>query len=195
MTINWGKAQEGCSEEIEVAVEKYYKVAYKVALKWTNGGIIEYEDALGLASLALMKCIYSNKFDPDRSKFISYLCRSVDNEVRMFLRKENKHNRCVEFDTVEQMGEMNMQKYMLVEESPEEIIEEKELSKEAVAIWNQAKRYMTESEIASFSYSLCGLAQWEIAEILGLSQSYVSRLISRAKDKLHDAKRRRGGYV
>jgi len=185
--IDWELAQNGCEVTIEEIVEKYYRVAYKIALKWTGNGVIDYEDALGLASVALMKCIYSKKYDPDKAEFTTYLGRAVDNEVRMFLRKENRHRKCLSYDTVSQLGESSIV-YEFDVENPEEIFEEMEMTTEAYEILQLAKKLMAPLEYASFMYYLTGVPQWVIAEEIDLSQSYVSRLITKAREKLQVAK-------
>ena len=64
--ISWSLVREGNEEEIERLVVKYYKVAYKIAHWWARTGQIEESEAVGLANIAIMKCIYKGSFDETR---------------------------------------------------------------------------------------------------------------------------------
>lgn len=83
-------AKNGDKQSIEWLVEKYYKLAYSLAVKWTKKQVIDLDDAIGEANIALMNSIVSGKYDSERGKFTSYLCRSVDNQIRGYLLNQRK---------------------------------------------------------------------------------------------------------
>lgn len=190
VTMMWEEAKNGNVEEVERIVEQYRRWAYSVAQRWIGLGVIEKDEAISLAMVALMKCIKGN-YDPERSEFTTYLARAVDNEIRMYLRREMKHRtRTLSLEDVKiGLSDGNTVSWMdtleVDELGPEELLLEEMNVKEAYEIFLKCKCEMTELEGQCLTLVLIhGLTQKEAAEVLSISRSYVSRLYRSAMEKL-----------
>lgn len=185
----WKEEECTDAEEVERIVEKYYRLAFKIASKWVKSSLIEQDEANSLALLALMKCI-RGAYNPKKGKFSTYLGRAVDNEIRMWLRGENKRSKILYFDDIKycdsegnEMSWLDSIKSSLL--GPDESLGEKETLKEAIEIFERASVHMSKKERECIYLSVVnGVTHAEIGEVVGISQSYVSRLLRNAREKL-----------
>ena len=158
--------------------------------------MIEADEAISLSLVALMKCINGN-FDPKKGKFTTYLGKAVDNEIRMWLRTENKHRertlpleecRFVDIDGNEMSWLDSIESTM---PGPDTRLDEKETLEEAIEIFEQASTRMSEKERRCLYLAIVeGLTHAEIGEVVGISQSYTCRLLQSARQKLEREKAR-----
>lgn len=194
--LKWEEAKRGDADEVERIVEKYYRLAFKVAYKWVKADVIEADEAISLSLLALMKCINGN-FDPKKGKFSTYLGKAVDNEIRMWLRTENEHRertlpleecRFVDTDGNEMSWLDSIESTM---PGPDARLDEKETLEEALEIFEQALARMSEKERRCLYLAIVeDLTHAEIGKVVGVSQSYTSRLLQSARKKLEREKAR-----
>ncbi|MBQ7337773.1 MAG: RNA polymerase sporulation sigma factor SigK [Clostridia bacterium] len=150
------------------------------------------EDLISVGSIGLIKAVDTFRVE-DGTRFATYAAKCVQNEILMYFRKLKHRQREVSMgDTIDVDREGNPLTYMDViasEENMTEDVDRKLCSARAL-------RYVDivlderERQIIHLRYGLGGkepLAQREVASLLGISRSYVSRLEKGALDKLHHA--------
>jgi len=172
--------------DVSCLYEKFYKLAYLIALKWVEKGLIERSEALSLAHLGLAKAINSKTFNPKKSKFTTYMTVTIDNEIRMFLRDERKRKEdlSLDFPMVNRFGDIQELRELIPDpksqtdfQRREDLIVVKELLDQ---VWPQLKPL----EQRAFILWLQGKKQTQIAQETGFSQSYMSRVVRKVVEKL-----------
>jgi len=151
---------------------------------------ISQEDLLSIGTIGLIKGI--NTFDMDKgSKFASYVAKCIDNEILMAIRNESKLSSNVFLeDVIGSDEEGNSISLIDVVQSDEaEISDMVNLSMETVKLNRLITSALTSREriILTMRYGLEGhdkYTQIQIAEMLNISRSYVSRIEKRAIEKL-----------
>lgn len=187
-------AKQGDEHSIELLVEQYYRLAYSIAYEWIRKGAIPKDEGISEANLALMNCIRGN-FDPDKGDFTSYLVRAVDNQIRMYLRRE-KRDRMIDYvDGVIKVEDEELDVVDgLIDEgySIEDIVESSMMVSSVLDIL-ESDTSIKAKEVACLMLRIEGRTCDEIAEMLDMSQSYVSRLSNNAVDKVKKVLDRDGG--
>ena len=152
-------------------------------------GSAEADDLLSVGSLGLIKGIDSFKKDKG-SQLSTYVSRCIENEILMLLRANKKHKICVSIEEpigVDKDGQ-EMSLYDIIpqnsEQDPDYIVERKVMLEEIVTIMkrNLNKR---EYQIICLRYGLLDRierTQQEVAEIMQISRSYISRIETKAID-------------
>ena len=158
-----------------------------------DGTGIGIEDLISIGTIGLIKAIRS--FKPEKNiKLATYASRCIENEILMYIRKNASHRGDVSIDEplkVDWDGNELLLSDVIGSDdySVGEGIEKNEEKRELLnAVGSLEKR---EREIIEMRYGLTGgreLTQKEVADRLGISQSYISRLekriISTLKDKI-----------
>ncbi|MBO5949047.1 RNA polymerase sporulation sigma factor SigK [bacterium] len=160
-------------------------------------GAFEADDLLSVGSLGLIKGIDSYHQDKG-SQLSTYVSRCIENEILMLLRANKKHKVCVSIEEpigVDKDGQ-EMSLYDIIpqekEQDPDFIVERKVLVEEIISIMkkNLSNR---ECEIICLRYGLkdhIERTQQEVADILNISRSYISRIETKAleiiKEKIHN---------
>jgi len=176
--------EEGSSDEKYSAkqelIERNLRLVVYTAQKFDNTGV-NMEDLVSVGTIGLIKAVGS--FNGEKQiKMATYASRCIENEILMFLRKSSKIKREVSFDDpLNQDGDGNELTLAdcLGTESDEvtqnyETSVEKQVLKEVLQKLNE--REMT---IMTMRYGLNNrveMTQKEVADALGISQSYISRL-------------------
>ena len=154
-------------------------VAY-IAKRFENTGA-NIEELISIGALGLMKAV--STFKKDKSiKLATYASRCIENEILMFIRKSSTQKREVSIDeplSVDWDGNELLLSDVLG--SDQDVVsrgmeedEEKKILREAVAGLSARERVIIEMR-----YGLSGeeeMTQKEVADALGISQSYISRL-------------------
>lgn len=160
-------------------VKKYYSTA-------KNG-----EDLVSIGSIGLIKAVDS--FKPETGvKFATYAAKCIQNEILMFFRSQKKLSAEVSIhETIDVDRDGNPLTYMDVIASEENMVEDT-----ARRIQNAAIRRLVgavlderEREVITLRYGLSGkdpLTQREVADHLGISRSYVSRIEKAALERLRE---------
>jgi RNA polymerase sporulation-specific sigma factor len=166
-----------------VLVERNLRLVVYVARKFENTGIC-IEDLISIGSIGLIKAI--NSFDTSKNiKLATYASRCIENEILMFLRKNHNIKSEVSIDeplNTDCDGNELLLSDVLGTESDEVSKHlEDEVDKEllSLAIKKLSNR---ERAIMELRFGLGGRSektQKEVAELLGISQSYISRLEKR----------------
>ena len=179
----------GDQEARNLLIEHNLRLVVYVAKKYdttNNGGI---EDLISIGTIGLVKAV--NTFNIDKNiKLATYASRCIDNEILMFLRKNNKLRQEVSLDeplNVDYDGNELLLSDIVGTESDiifQEIEENEQREQLYHALVDLSDR---ERQILMMRYGLIGhdeLTQKDVAEIMGISQSYISRLEKKIIKKL-----------
>lgn len=172
------------SENSELAkqklIEHNLRLVVYVAKKFPSADV-DVEDLISIGSLGLIKAINSYKSDKN-IKIATYASKCIENEILMYLRKISKQKQVVSLDeplNVDSEGNELVLFDLLPSENdcPQESMEK---STEKQILWKVINQLNErEKEIMVLRFGLSGgeeLTQKEVADSLGISQSYISRL-------------------
>lgn len=147
------------------------------------------EDLISIGTIGLIKAVGS--FCPDRGiKLATYASRCIENEILMYLRKTTNLRSEISLDeplNVDWDGNELLLSEVLGTENDEisreiEIEDEHNILKQLVLSLPPRERQIMEMRFGMFGYE--EYTQKQIADCLGISQSYISRLEKRIIDKL-----------
>ena len=150
----------------------------------------ESEELISIGTVGLIKAVSSFKADYG-SRFATYAIRCIENEILMYYRSKKKTKSDVSlFEPIGTDKEGNQIQLMDVIENDDIDVSNNILKNESIDKLNKyIKEVLSEREyyILVQRYGLLGheeMTQRQIAKILGISRSYVSRIEKRALDKL-----------
>ncbi len=169
-------------------IERNLRLVVYIARKFENTGI-NIEDLVSIGTIGLIKAV--NTFDPEKNiKLATYASRCIENEILMYLRRNNKIRSEVSFDEPlnidwdgnelllsDVLGTENDTIYKNIEDQVDKKLLQKALDK------------LTDRErtIMELRFGLAGeeeKTQKDVADLLGISQSYISRLEKRIIKRL-----------
>ncbi len=168
-------------------IERNLRLVVYIARKFENTGIA-IEDLVSIGTIGLIKAV--NTFDPSKNiKLATYASRCIENEILMYLRRTSKLKAEVSFDeplNVDWDGNELVLADVVGSESDVLRHIEREVDKALLAA---ALQQLTgrEKKIMELRFGLnCEkeLTQREVADLLGISQSYISRLEKKILKKL-----------
>lgn len=171
---------EGDQQVRAELIERNLRLVVYIARKFENTGI-NIEDLVSIGTIGLIKAV--NTFDPlKKIKLATYASRCIENEILMQLRRTNKTRTEVSFDeplNVDWDG--NELKLSDVMGTEEDIIYQKIEEDIDRTLLSLAMSKLSERErvIVELRFGLAGQeekTQKEVADLLGISQSYISRL-------------------
>lgn len=161
-------------------IERNLRLVVYIARRFDNTGICP-DDLISIGTIGLIKAI--NTFKSDKNiKLATYASRCIENEILMYLRKNNNNKIMVSFDeplNVDWDGNELLLGDILGSENDsvdKHIEEEVDYQLLHQAMDRLSRR---EKQIVELRYGLGGrkeLTQKEVADLLGISQSYISRL-------------------
>ncbi len=171
-----------------VLIERNLRLVVYIARKFENTGV-GIEDLVSIGTIGLIKAV--NTFDPQKKiKLATYASRCIENEILMHLRRNNKIRSEVSFDeplNIDWDGNELLLSDVLgtdndiIYKSIEEEVDRKLLQ---TAMTKLSPR---EKKIKELRFGLNGgteKTQKEVADFLGISQSYISRLEKRIIKRL-----------
>lgn len=159
-----------------------------IAKKFEATGI-GIEDLISIGTIGLIKAV--NTFSPDKNiKLATYASRCIENEILMFLRKSNQYKSEVSIEeplNIDWDGNELLLSDVLGTDTDivNENIEneaEKKLLLESVAKLSPRERFIMEKRFGLVDGK--ELTQKEVADLIGISQSYISRLEKRIIKRL-----------
>ena len=159
-----------------------------IAKKFENTGV-PVDDLTSIGTMGLIKAV--NNFIPSKNiKFATYASRCVENEILMYLRKRSNRNIDISMDealsTDSDGNELNLIDVLCTDEN--EISRNMERESDRLTVWKSLETLPErEREIMIMRFGLDGKrekTQKEVADIIGISQSYISRLEKRILKKL-----------
>jgi RNA polymerase sporulation-specific sigma factor len=166
-----------------VLIERNLRLVVYIARKFENTGI-GIEDLVSIGAIGLIKAV--NTFDVDKNiKLATYASRCIENEILMYLRRNAKLKFEVSFDeplNVDWDGNELLLSDILGTDNdavmrPMEDDVDRQLLNTAIQ-----KLTPREREIITMRFGLSGCderTQKEVADMMGISQSYISRLEKR----------------
>ena len=160
-----------------------------IAKKYATSNV-EQDDLISIGTIGLIKGI--NSFNVDKgSKLSTYVSRCIDNEILMHLRATKKLNSEVYLN--EPIGKDKDDNVVTLQEvlenNDKSIEDEVDLTMKIKLLYNKIKEILKDRErtILELRFGLDGYkpkTQHEIAEMMGISRSYVSRIETKAIHKL-----------
>ena len=163
-------------------IEHNLRLVVYLAKKFENTGVC-VEDLISIGTIGLIKGI--NTFNPEKKiKLATYASRCIENEILMYLRRNNRVKLEVSFDeplnTDWDGNELLLSDILGTDEDViyKDIETEVEISllKKAMLSLNERERQIIELRFGVNRVENKELTQKEVADILGISQSYISRL-------------------
>lgn len=150
----------------------------------------DQEDLISIGTIGLIKAVSS--FDMDKgTRFATYAARCIDNEILMYFRNLKKTAQDVYIsDSIDTDKEGNSLTLMDIVSDDESVADNIELKIESEKIRRLVKQHLDERErtIIELRYGLNDqkpLTQREVASMLGISRSYVSRIEKKALSVLN----------
>ena len=175
-------------EARNVLIEHNMRLVVFIAKRFESPKVL-LEDLISIGSMGLIKGVET--FRPDKNiKLATYASRCIENEILMFLRKISKQKVEVSLDEALNV-DMDGNELLLADIIPtnQTLIMDEVLSNEKERVMYEAveKLNKREKQIIVLRFGLYGipeLTQKEVADKLGISQSYISRLEKKIIDKL-----------
>ncbi len=174
----------------ELLITHNLRLVVYIAKKFDNTGV-GIEDIISIGTIGLIKAV--NTFSPERNiKLATYASRCIENEILMHLRKTAHQRKEISFDEPLNIDWDGNELYLSdvlsnesesIEQKVELEDEKRQLLKMICALPEREKRIMT------MRYGLFESEEYtqkEVADILGISQSYISRLEKKILEKLKD---------
>lgn len=181
----------GDEEARNLLIERNLRLVVHVCKKYANTNI-DQDDLLSIGTIGLIKGV--NSFKPEKgSKLSTYVSKCVDNEILMMLRSTKRLNAEVHLN--EPIGKDKDDNVITLEEVLEnddkcldDVVDTKMKIRK---MYNKIKEVLKDREktIIELRFGLKGgkpKTQKEIAKMMGISRSYVSRIETKAIEKLAD---------
>lgn len=171
-----------------VLIERNLRLVVYIARKFENTGI-HIDDLVSIGTIGLIKAV--NTFDPHKNiKLATYASKCIENEILMFLRRNNKVKAEVSFDeplNVDWDGNELLLSDVLGTEN-DLVLKNIEAEVERKLLYTAIEKLSSrEKKIMELRFGLLGQeekTQKEVAFLLGISQSYISRLEKRIIKRL-----------
>ena len=183
-----GLVAEGDKEAREILIRHNMRLVAHIVKKYT--GVAETDELISVGSIGLIKAINTYKIGHGTT-LATYTARCIENEILMLIRANKKHkNTLMLSDPVGVDKDGNELTLMdLLFEKEDCVFEEVERSVQREKLLEQIKKILTEREymIICLRYALKGgipLPQREVANVMKISRSYISRIEKRAIEKL-----------
>ncbi len=185
------KYTEGDLEAKHILIERNLRLVAHIVKKYQPPPE-EMEDLLSIGTIGLMKAVVT--FDPDKSaRLASYAARCIENEVLMYLRGKKKSSKEVSlYEPIGTDREGNeIQLFDVIEMNEEDVYRRLERKEEVIRLYQQVESVLSQRErmVLKLRYGLYNeeeYTQREIAAMLGISRSYVSRIEKSAIEKLRN---------
>ncbi len=182
------KLPKGDQATRSLLIERNLRLVVYIARKFENTGI-NIEDLISIGTIGLIKAV--NTFNPEKKiKLATYASRCIENEILMHLRRNNKNRSEVSFDeplNIDWDGNELLLSDVLgtdddIITKDLEATVDRHLLMKALHQLNDR-----EKQIMELRFGLAGgeeKTQKDVADMLGISQSYISRLEKRIIKKI-----------
>lgn len=178
------KASEAGDESAkQLLIEHNLRLVVYISRRFENTGI-NLEDLISIGTIGLIKAV--NTFNSEKSiKLATYASRCIENEILMYLRKSVNQRTELSFDeplnTDWDGNELLLSDVLGTDDDevcrPLEEAADKQMLKTAIAALNERDREIIVMRFGLYGKREC--TQKELADIMGISQSYISRLEKR----------------
>ena len=184
-----GLGTENDEQARKMLIEHNLRLVVYIAKKFDNTGV-GVEDLISIGTIGLIKAI--NTFDPDKNiKLATYASRCIENEILMHLRARKKTSREVSlYEPIGTDREGNeIQLFDVIETDDQEAHRKIEEKDDILKLYQHVESKLSTRErlVLKTRYGLYNeeeYTQREIAKLLGISRSYVSRIEKSAIEKL-----------
>lgn len=184
------RVEQNDNQARSTLIERNLRLVVYIARKFENTGI-SIEDLISIGAIGLIKAVSS--FDPTKNiKLATYASRCIENEILMVLRKTNRLKLEVSFDeplnTDWDGNELLLSDILgtepdLVSKDLDADIE-KQMLHDAILTLNPREKYIVQLRFGLGEAK--EHTQKEVADMMGISQSYISRIEKRIMGKLRD---------
>lgn len=179
---------EGSMEARAALIERNLRLVVYIAKRFENAGI-NVEDLISIGTIGLIKAV--NTFKPDKNiKLATYASRCIENEILMFLRRD-----------VKRRGEVSLDEPLNVDWDGNELLLSDILGTENDVVCTRIEEEVNrkllrqaldklsarEKKIMDMRFGLKNgkeMTQKEVADAMGISQSYISRLEKKIIERL-----------
>ena len=183
------RLKEGDEEARNILIERNLRLVAHVCKKYSTTKV-EQDDLISIGTIGLIKGI--NSFDSSKGvRLATYVSRCVDNEVLMFLRSNKKVNAEVYLEDPigKDKDDNTVTLQEILENNEKNIEDEVDLKFKVKKLYEKMKELLKarEKTILELRFGLGGKkpqTQNEIADSMGISRSYVSRIETKAIGKL-----------
>lgn len=173
-----------------ILIEHNLRLVVYIAKKFDNTGV-GVEDLISIGTIGLIKSI--NTFNPEKNiKLATYASRCIENEILMYLRRNNKTKMEVSIDeplNVDWDGNelllsdiLGTDEDVIYKDIESEV--ERKLLLKAISKLSERERTIINLRFGLGTPDGKELTQKEVAELLGISQSYISRLEKKIMKRL-----------
>ena len=169
-------------------IEHNLRLVVYIAKKFENSGA-EIDDLISVGAIGLIKAVQS--FDVNKNiKLATYASRCIENEILMFIRKKTKQNLEVSLDEPLNYDKDGNELLLsdILESENDEMNVGLEKDSDNKILWNAIRRLnKREQKIMELRFGLNGdeeNTQKEVADMLGISQSYISRIEKKILSRL-----------
>lgn len=172
----------------EKLIEHNLRLVVYIAKKFENTGL-DLEDLISIGAIGLIKAVQTYKFDK-QIKLATYASRCIENEILMQLRKTSRAKGEISFDEPLSLdgdgNELLLSDILFTEE--DSVSKDLDQNVEKQLLWESIKKLgAREQEIMILRFGLLGeeeKTQKEVADLMGISQSYISRIEKKILEKL-----------
>jgi RNA polymerase sporulation-specific sigma factor len=183
------KFKEGDKEAKNILIERNLRLVAHIVKKY-NSPDRDMDDLISIGTIGLIKAIMTYNVDKG-TRLGTYASRCIENEILMMLRNEKKHNKEVSLQEpigIDKEGN-EISLIDIMETEDESIIEQVDLTMKIRQLYEKIKSTLKSRErmVLELRYGLyngSSKTQQEIASMLGISRSYVSRIEKKAINKL-----------
>ena len=174
------KAKSGDENARNILIEHNLRLVVYLAKKYENTGY-DLDDLVSIGSIGLIKGI--NTYKPSKNiKLATYASRCIANEILMFLRKNKKRQTEISFEDAlnydSEGNELHLEDILGTDEDL--VASEYEKKVDKLFLQNEIEKLKPrDKQIMIMRYGLNNTKEYtqkEVADLLGISQSYISRI-------------------
>ncbi|MCM1157125.1 MAG: RNA polymerase sporulation sigma factor SigE [Clostridium sp.] len=178
------------TEVKSILIERNLRLVVYIAKKFDNTGV-GVEDLISIGTIGLIKAINTFKLDK-KIKLATYASRCIENEILMYLRRSAKTKVEVSIDeplNVDWDGNelllsdiLGTEEDIIYRDLEDEV--DKELLKKAMTVLTDREKKIIDLRFGLNNENGDEMTQKEVADLLGISQSYISRLEKKIMKRL-----------
>ena len=183
-----GESNNGSVEARNKLIEHNLRLVVFLAKRYENTKV-DLEDLVSIGTIGLIKGVNTYKLDKN-IKLATYASRCIDNEILMYLRKTKKKRTEISFEDSLSFdadgNELHLEDVLGTE--PDIVTKKLEDELDKTILYQEVNKLRgRDKEIIEYRYGLNGkkeLTQKEVAALMGISQSYISRIEKKVIKKL-----------